>query len=810
VSPTQSTAQTLVIDRDHQGQPLYGIGGVSGGGATSRLLIDYVEPQRSQILDYLFKPYFGASYHILKVEIGGDSQSTDGTESSHMHSADDLDYNRGYEWWLMEQAKMRNPNIKLYGLPWAFPGWVGNGSGSPYTYPQQTAEYITKWVAGAEQKGLHIDYIGIWNERDSDATYVKTLRKMLDKAGFSKTTIVAADGGSDICNDLHADADYASAVGIIGLHYPSDYSNYDNCHSLNKPLWSSEESSSYDDLNGAACWGRVITSHWVLSQMTSSIMWNLVGAYFEGTNWYASSTLTAVQPWSGYYEISPVIWASAHVTQFTQPGWIYLQNNRGSGELLRGGFYTTLVDPANTDFSLVIVKISEDHAACTRPSLPHFNVSAETVVFELGRSMGKVTSLAYWVSNFQDIKADQFVRQDDLVVNADGTFKVHIPVGAMITLSTIKHGPQKGSFDNMPSSEPMVPLPIVDTFDSYEESSEAQWWSDQVGIFEVHAIDSSNKVMRQMVPEAPVAWGGGGENGPLTLNGMREWQDISIKTVFRVPADSTGLVAGCIGTRSDQIGSNGIFFCVYTAGNWSLSTSSAQIKTGVPSPDAIISTGRLPSSMTRGDWHSISLLAVDSIAVAAFDGHTVISGQAIRNLDTGFAMFGTNAWIPIEFDAVSITSAGPNWKPPSSPCSAATPGTQLYTRNCSTNGFTASDQGFYILADWTIQHIASGLCAQTSSVSADATVSLQTCNSNQPLQQFKNDYTRIRDTTVSIYLSSNPNMKLTGTLNGPVGLNQNSAKWNSWAYFPSSNQLRNQYVASTDLGYPQCLSTCRP
>jgi len=67
------------------------------------------------------------------------------------------------------------------------------------------------------------DYIGIWNERNSDATYVKTLRKMLDKAGFSKTTIVAADGGSDICNDLHADADYASAVGIIGLHYPSDY-----------------------------------------------------------------------------------------------------------------------------------------------------------------------------------------------------------------------------------------------------------------------------------------------------------------------------------------------------------------------------------------------------------------------------------------------------------------------------------------------------------------------------------------------------------------------------------------------------------
>lgn len=50
-----------------------GIGGLSGGGATTRLLVDYKEPQRSQVLDYLFKPSFGASLQILKVEIGGDS-----------------------------------------------------------------------------------------------------------------------------------------------------------------------------------------------------------------------------------------------------------------------------------------------------------------------------------------------------------------------------------------------------------------------------------------------------------------------------------------------------------------------------------------------------------------------------------------------------------------------------------------------------------------------------------------------------------------------------------------------------------------
>ena len=57
----------LTVDRSKTGQPLSAIGGLSGGGATSRLLIDYKEPQRSEILDYLFKPNFGASLQLLKV-----------------------------------------------------------------------------------------------------------------------------------------------------------------------------------------------------------------------------------------------------------------------------------------------------------------------------------------------------------------------------------------------------------------------------------------------------------------------------------------------------------------------------------------------------------------------------------------------------------------------------------------------------------------------------------------------------------------------------------------------------------------------
>ena len=45
-----------------------GLGGLSAG-ASSRLLLDYVEPQRTQILNLLFKPKTGASWQILYVHV---------------------------------------------------------------------------------------------------------------------------------------------------------------------------------------------------------------------------------------------------------------------------------------------------------------------------------------------------------------------------------------------------------------------------------------------------------------------------------------------------------------------------------------------------------------------------------------------------------------------------------------------------------------------------------------------------------------------------------------------------------------------
>ena len=41
---------------------------------------------------------------------------------------------------------------------------MGNGTGSPYKFPNLTAGYISKWIKGAKDHyNLDIDYVGVSN-----------------------------------------------------------------------------------------------------------------------------------------------------------------------------------------------------------------------------------------------------------------------------------------------------------------------------------------------------------------------------------------------------------------------------------------------------------------------------------------------------------------------------------------------------------------------------------------------------------------------------------------------------------------------
>lgn len=155
----------VVLDGSAPGGIFQGVGATSGNGPTTRLLFDYPQPQRNEILDYLFKPHYGASLQQLKVEIGSDANSTQGSELTYARSSSEHNLGRGYEWWLIEEAKRRNPNIQLIALAWNFPAWLKTANS------QQTANYLVAFLEGALQKhGIAFDYVGDWPTAGTLAT----------------------------------------------------------------------------------------------------------------------------------------------------------------------------------------------------------------------------------------------------------------------------------------------------------------------------------------------------------------------------------------------------------------------------------------------------------------------------------------------------------------------------------------------------------------------------------------------------------------------------------------------------------------
>ncbi|XP_066550276.1 galactocerebrosidase isoform X2 [Amia ocellicauda] len=636
-------AQSYVLDDKYGlGRTFDGIGGLSGGGATSRLLVNYPEPYRSQILDYLFKPNFGASLHILKVEIGGDAQTTDGTESSHMHYKDDENYFRGYEWWLMKEAKKRNPNITLIGLPWAFPGWVGSGKNWPYDFPDITAYYVVSWIIGAKQyHDLDINYVGIWNERKFDTKYIKVLRETLNRVGLNKVGIIAADGDWGISNAVLVDVYLNDAVQIIGAHYPGTLTVSEALMS-DKQLWSSEDYSTFNDDVGGGCWARILNQNYVNGRMTATISWNLIASYYEELPFGRDGLMTAEEPWSGNYVVESPIWITAHTTQFTQPGWTYLQT---VGHLLNGGSYVALTDGLG-NLTIVIETMTHDHSVCIRPPLPAFNVSAQNATFNLKGSFSSLEMLQVWYSRF-DFKTNKskFFQKLEPIKLSRGSFTLNLNVDEVYTLTTLKTG-NKGTYPKPPDSAPF-PKQYKDNFNVRNPAfTEAPDFADQTGVFEyfINMTDPGDHVftLRQVVTQRPVTWATDADQ-TISIIGDHAWQNISLTCDIYIETPETGGVF--VGGRVNKGGGSvrdakGIFFWVFADGTYRV--------TNDISGNIVMAKGL--SGTRAGVWHTLTLNIEGDFASGLLNGYPLWKNATILGPSNGWAAIGTSTFEFAQFD----------------------------------------------------------------------------------------------------------------------------------------------------------------
>lgn len=633
----QGQQTTIALDGNSKGRTFDGLGAASAG-ASSRLLIDYPEPQRSEILDYLFKPGYGAALQHLKVEIGADVNSTDGSEPSHMRTPADRDATRGYEWWLMAEAHKRNPNIILEILPWGAPSWVGTES----LYTPKMAEYVAEFIKMAKAEyGLQIAYTGTWNEKVFNIPYIKELHRRLTADGLS-TRIVCCDeypgegaGQWAIADEMLKDPELASDIDVIGVHYPKEkdkITTTDAARKTGKPLWSSE-----DQPNGGS--GPFVTREWSVGgrilahlynqnylegSLTATEIWSPITSYYDNLAAPNSGLMYANTPWSGNYEVQGTIWATAHTTQFAQPGWQYL--DASSGYLPEKGSYVSLRSPDKQNWSVVLETIDAK--------------SPQSVSFRLTAGLSNST-VHIWETN----SARTFEHVRDVTPKA-GIFQYTFDPDSLYSLTTTT-GQGKGTVQPPPPAP--FPFPYTDNFDHVALKRAPKYLADQDGAFEVHpCAGRSGLCLEQVISSNPIPWGPSPD--PFTMAGDDRWTDYTVATdahfLTAAPAAIMGRIDSADVFRDGKARwPSGYVLRVKPDGIWEL------LSTQFNKPVVTLASGT--AKLDPEKWHRLALRFQGNRIVALLDGAQLAAIEDSAHTHGMFAL-GTE-WDHIQFDNLDLT-----------------------------------------------------------------------------------------------------------------------------------------------------------
>ncbi|HEY4012787.1 MAG TPA: hypothetical protein VGM06_05595 [Polyangiaceae bacterium] len=645
--------QTVTISTTDTGSKYEGIGAVSGGGATSVLLHDYVEPQRSDILDYLFKPNYGAAIQELYVEIGGDGNSTQGSESSHEHTPTDKNFNRGYEWWLMEQARARNPNILLDVTAWSAPGWVGNGT----FFSQETTTYLADYIAGAKSAhGLDLDYVGCRNEKGIDESFLETFRTTLDAAGIP-TGIHGFDnwnyatGAASPWNwvlDLTTNATLATDVYAIGEHTTWGDAGAPTADvvaaakAAGKSIWDTEEHIYEHGFQCEMDIARSYLQNYTQSGITKTIYWYLITAFYPIEPFYDVTMAVASSPWSGAYTINDALWGYAHLTQFAQPGWQFLDH--ASGTLSGGGDYVTLLSPNGTDFSVVA-----DTAGAT---------AAQEVTFVLPDGLSPAS-----VNVWQSDATAQF-QQMPAVPVAGGSFTVAMEANAIYSITTTT-GQTKGAAATPPPAASAFPFPYYENYDHYGDFTSVgyrpYYHADIAGTFELaERPDGTGQCLHQVVVTPAQSWAPE-PSGPYTIVGDRTWSNYEVSVDVSIPSGGWAALMGRVGGVGSGYGTGfaGYFLTLDTTGAWGFYNGMGADTNNTTELTKTLASGT--ATLAAGDWHNLKLVfsgtsiqgLVDATQVFSITDASFLGGQV--GLATQSYL---GSYTPAYFDNLIVNTVG--------------------------------------------------------------------------------------------------------------------------------------------------------
>ncbi len=627
------------VDGKDVGRQFDGVGAISAG-ANARHLIDYPEPQRSQVLDFLYKPGYGASLQILKVEMGGGSNTTAGSDPSHMRSSDEVNCDRGYQWWLMKEARKRNPDILLYAQQWTAPKWLGG------VWTENNIDYHLSWLKCAEEHGLQIDFIGGWNEQGFDADWFVDLDSALEKH-YPEVRIPAADEIYQdstewtVVDSMIANPEFKNAVDQVAMHWPCQWrTKYRDCPSpqaardLGTPLQMTNAGMAHDV--GGPPNVRGLNRMYIDGKFTSYLIWNTAETYYANLPIANSGIMQARWPWSGFYDVGKNIWAFAHTTQFTEPGWHYLDS--GSGRLDNKASYVTLQSPDGSDYSMIIETMDvsgKDTLHIKLDNLPH-------------------RMLRMWQSDFASNDTSDHFQYAGKIIPHEGHFRLVVRPNHAYSITSVE-GPGKGGAKPNATVHEEFPLPFNEDFEEVEHGRMARYFANMNGAFEAQPCQSgrSGTCYQQMVTEHPITWVQSGEMPPTIMVGDPRWKgDYTVSSQVMIPEEGYVEVIGRVAGHHEWTDIYGGYHAQIGTEGWKL--FSVDAATG---DTTVLESG--DRSIEPKNWYELSLKMHGKEIEMLLDGERLTQLEDNRQLG-GNVSLRSGPWIQAQFDDVSVTPTGPS------------------------------------------------------------------------------------------------------------------------------------------------------
>ena len=390
ISLNTNAKNTGTVDWSRTGQEIDGFG-ASGAFHMAGNLMNFPEPQRTQILDILFSQSSGAGLSIVRNFVGDGGSwgsSTNGPAPS-------IEPQEGvWNWtgdedeiWLMNEAAKRG-GTRIISTVWSPPAWmktnnnVIGGRLRPDKY-QAFAEYLSMYVRGyKEHHGIDIYAISLSNEPDVTVRYsscywngkefhdfLKVLIPVFERDKITAKVVVGENSAwseNPVLESLN-DSVTSARIDIVGVHAygtierdpfpPISQRSGQLVETLKqkKKIWQTEAANlgrNYPGIADGLYWAHILHTHVAENRTNAWLYWWAMDPYTGG------GSLVHMDPAKNTYTVDKRLYTIGNYSRFIRPGFFRVQI---VSEFVPGVLVSAYKSEAN--HQLVVVAINENGVA---------------------------------------------------------------------------------------------------------------------------------------------------------------------------------------------------------------------------------------------------------------------------------------------------------------------------------------------------------------------------------------------------------------------------------------------------------------